>query len=139
MAQRRCKWWPDTCGCGLRLERDDATTDPDICIEILASCTRHVAISDPAARLTAVTADNNLKNEVREFVIANTAILRANYTDVHGIPYTDFPAGVDMDWLFDLSSNLTISFRGIVLTNPQRNQMRTALDTRFGAGRVNVG
>lgn len=137
---RRMNFHPDTCECSFTLEHDDAVAFTGHTCVGGTACPIHAGIGDAPARYATIMEENNLKNDVREWALANYPVLSADYLDINGRTYQDFKTTVTWEWVFDpLTRVLTITFPGVNFNTPQRRAIQTALDTRFGVGRVVLG
>jgi len=132
------RWSPDTCGCVLEYEWDDAVA-PDSRVHshnrTVNKCQHHADIGDSAA-YDAVVDENSRKN-ISLGILAKT------------LPRVKGPQNEDLDptaiylWTFLDDRTLRVSIDGVGgrvsnLTPAERSAWQGALNARFGPGKVVV-
>lgn len=124
MALHTTRWSPDTCGCIIDLEWDDAQ-DENARIHSLAAiparCPAHSALAPPVVFNT-VMEENRRKNQV-------LAIAQGVLPDIT-------PGGYE--WSFDAQRRLRVRFSGVTLTPAQRAQIQAAIDVALGPDRAGL-
>lgn len=141
MTIQTTRWSPDTCECVLEYTWDDlvpADQRTHTFARHLNTCSKHAGLSGQA-RYNAALQHNQRKNFTASEILERFTALVAD-TGADGSKR--FKNGVTFNWSYsgvDDARVLTVSLSGVNLTNQQKNALQTALDTRFGAGRVVVG
>lgn len=129
MARQITRWSPDTCGCVVEYEWDDAVAQnarTHSIANVVQRCARHQHVAfDAAVDHFAQLVDENPRK--------NKLIVRLK---------TQFPAVFDADgnflgsYSFDANHVLTVIIPGI--TSQQRTTAQTWCDTNLGVGKVVV-
>ena len=119
---RTTTWRPDTCECVLEYSWDDATSEASRAhsfVRVVSSCPAHSLLAG-ASLYNAVVSENQKKN--RTYDIAT--VLLVSLTPESWL------------WYYDTARVLQVVIPN--LTASQKNQLRNACDTAFGAGKVNI-
>lgn len=111
---KRTRWQPDTCGCVIEYEWDDAVPQEERTHNYVAhvACARHQAAS---ATLATVHSENRRKNEAVEALRVAVPLLR----------------DVEPGFTFTADGIMALRFQGVVLTGQQRTAASAVL-ARFG-------
>lgn len=122
------RWSPDTCGCTVEYEWDDAVPQ-DLRVHTPAAvvhrCAAHAALADAAVH-AAVGSENMRKNTVE-----------ARLRSAHAIELVDPVTGeLVWSWSFDVRRELVVDLP--VLRALDRTALQAWADTTLGAGRVVV-
>ena len=123
---------PDICSCIIDITEDSLLNS------MLSSCATHSAASAPSTRFSAIMDEVKTKNWAEQTSLDNGPNTLYDMNPSGGrqrkptIGYTTTWAGVAP------ARTVTIRFTGITLTNAQRTTIQTALNTRFGAGKVTI-
>lgn len=134
------RWRPDTCGCDIEYEWDDALPLESRTLSYHATrktCAEHAGLSG-VALYTAIVDNNQRKNRVHGYLLEDND-LAENFTAEDGQVYLRFKQGIGFGWQWTGADNdrvLEITVFGISLTIPQRNKIQNWLDNNFGAGKV---
>jgi len=134
----RNRWKPDTCGCDVEFEFDDdldIATRPNKLVRVYKACPAHPDLADYIGRTWVQEAtvpfhqENQRKNRALEEMGTRLGIPEdENY-------FNNLQKYIN-GWHFDANRVLHISTKG--LTVNQRNQVKSAVDTRFGNGKVMI-
>lgn len=131
-------WSLDTCACVLEYEWDDSLPDTSrvhTVTRIISSCAAHSTSATIQDHFNIVMDENPRKNNAYQHLI-DTFPAQLSSTGAAGGKLKD---GITFN--FSLSGTapnrvLTISYTGITLTAPQKTAIQTALNNRFGSGKV---
>ncbi len=126
------RWSPDTCGCVVEYQWDDAVSADQrthAVSNVVTKCAAHATTPDHAAHFTKVNDENKRKNLAMKDIIDNFTILTQTNSDGSVILKDNV-----VTWTFDANRRLLISVTG--LTANQRNQLQTLVNNRFGADKV---
>lgn len=122
--KRVTRWSPDTCGCVLEYEWDDSqdeNTRTHSFKRIIKACPEHAALAGKP-HYDQVLLENTRKNiAFDEIQKAHPQVTLDNYL-----------------WFFDKDRVLQVSLMGVDLPEAAKRGLQTALDARFGAGKVKV-
>lgn len=139
MAIKTTRWRPkDTCDCVIEYEWDD-TTSNDTRVHTfknIIKCNAHSILADQDA-YTHASEQNRRKNITLSEALDRFIALQETDTDGNIV----LKKGISFNYSWSGSGDsrvLTISFTGVNLTTPQKNTLQTALNTRFGVGKVIV-
>lgn len=129
MAMKVTRWSPDTCGCQLEYEWDDAVAPESRKHSfkgVVQRCAEHAGTPQTSELYDAVVDENTRKNYTVGDI--GDALSWATEQSLERI-----------NWAFDGSRVLQISFGGgAVVMAAQKATLQAALDTRFGSGKVVV-
>lgn len=128
MTVRTTRWSPDTCGCILEYEWDDAAPQDQRVHSYkntVKSCPEHGALAG-APLYTTVVAENTVKNRV---VPTALSLLTA---------FNEEKLNEIFQWWFDAQRVLNVTFVGLSLTNQQKNQLQDFFNQALGAGKVKL-
>lgn len=117
-------WTPDTCGCTLEFQWDDAedaSVRAHVFSRSISACQAHAALRGHANHWDTVLEENRRKN----------LTWGAAREAVPGL------SPDDMTWTFDANRVLTVNF-GARLTNNQKAALRARRSAEVGAGKVIV-
>ena len=132
------RWSPDTCACVIEYTWDDSVPDSSrvhTLGNIINKCSDHSSLSN-ANVYTALTEENPRKNITKQHILDNSPTT-ALYDIVNG--NRQLKPNIFFNYSFSGTAPnrvLTISFTGITLTTNQKNTIQSALNTRFGSGKV---
>jgi len=118
--KRITRWSPDTCGCVLEYEWDDALPNDQepVLRKVVKRCSEHT--EDGEALYNRVLQENRLKNQsIGELMRANPEIEHREYT-----------------WWFDTGRNLKINLPEKL--SGKKNVLKGLLNSKFGAGKVEL-
>lgn len=119
---RTTTWRPDTCECVLEYSWDDATSEASRAhslVKVVSFCPAHILLAG-VGLYNAVVSENQQKN--RTYDIA--AALLVSITPESWL------------WYYDSARVLQVVIPN--LTTLRKNQLQSACDTAFGAGRVKI-
>lgn len=127
------RWTPDTCDdppCVFEYTDDGTGT----LTTTINKCTRHSSQADSTA-YDNVKEENQRKNLSHQFIMDNGP---AGLSDlVNGVKTLKNNITISWTWSGTPPDTiLTLSYSGITLTQNQRNTVQSALNTRFGSGKV---
>lgn len=140
---RTTRWTPDTCGCTLEYQWDDAVPESSrthTLSRVVTACPAHATLPSDAARYDAAVDENSTKNQAKAEILAKVAALAATVINPDGSSFVDFrnPPTVTFGLPYvGKGRSLTVTVPGI--TAPQRAAAQAALDAKFGVGKVVVG
>jgi len=122
--KRVTRWSPDTCGCILEYEWDDAEEETARVLSYkrtIKICPEHSALAGKPL-YDQVVSENTRKNiTFGEIQKAFPKLEAENYL-----------------WSFDKDRVLQVSLTGIDVPQATKQGLQTALDSKFGAGKVRV-
>lgn len=136
MTIKTTRFSPDTCGCELEYTWDDTLTESERVhsFKSIVKCPVHSGQADETAYNT-VFEENPRKNIALERCLANGPT--ALFDTIDGTRQLKQGITYNFSWSGTAPNRvLNISFTGITLTTTQRNAIQTALNTRFGVGKV---
>jgi hypothetical protein len=119
---RTTTWRPDTCECVLEYSWDDITSEASRAhsfVRVVSSCPAHSSLAG-AGLYSAVVDENRRKNRTYDIAEAQTPSLTPE----------------SWLWYYDPARVLQVVIPN--LTTLQKNQLQSACNTTFGAGRVKV-
>ena len=140
MTIRTTRYSPDTCACILEYEWDDTTTEANrthTLTTFINRCPAHSSLSDND-RWNTIFEENPRKNIALERSLATGP---STLYDVNADGSRQLKSAISYNHTWSgVAPNrvLTISFTGVSLTNTQKNNIRNALNTRFGVGKVTL-
>lgn len=121
---RTTRWYPDTCGCCIDYEWDDAldeNTRVHIFKALVSRCPEHATWSGKDV-FDQVVSENSRKNFTFDIIQKAAPTLQLeNYL-----------------WWFDKDRNLSINLVGINIDQATRDKVKKACDEKFGARKVKV-
>ena len=128
------RWTPDTCSSPPCIF--EYTDDGNLTLtNTVQKCSRHSSQANSTA-YTNVIEENQRKNISYQFVLDNSPTTSL-YDIVNGT--RQLKNGITFSWTWSgtpPNTVLTISYTGITLTTQQKNTIQSALNTRFGTGKV---
>ena len=138
MAIKTTRWAPDTCNCEIEYNWDDEVPESERVLtlsNVIKKCPNHSSLSDSNV-YASVRDENPRKNIALERCLSLGPAALFDTTPEgsrvlkNGLSFNFSFTGTAPDRV------LTIGFTGINLTTQQKNLLQSALDTRFGTGRV---
>lgn len=123
------RWSPDTCGCVIDYQWDDAVPEDarvHTAVATPTACAAHRALGGVGPIFIQADKENRSKNQARAISIETLAKLRKTNPDGS----IDLADAATYQWSWagtGLARALTISFAGVALTNAEKTQLRTAL------------
>ena len=116
----------NTCGCCFEYSWDTTTSNNNRVhtpVRVVSTCPAHAALANnPVAHYNTVTDEGRRWNQF--ITIAQAAVPLITWDNVN--------------WSFNVSRTLVISFVNIAVSQNLKNQMQQAADTTFGVGKVLV-
>lgn len=137
MAILTTRWRPDTCKCVVVYGRDDslpAATAPITLVNIENKCPIHSSLSDQNTFNTLFEENPRKNNTLAECLEQAPAI-----TDITAEGSKALKDGLTYNFTWSGTAPnrvLNISFSGVTLTTAQRNGLQSALNAKFGVGKV---
>jgi hypothetical protein len=131
------RWSPDTCSCSVEYTWDDTLTEANrthTLSDVINKCPAHSALTNSSV-YTTVLDENPKKNITLQLSLDNGP--STLYDTVNGT--RQLKSTISYSYSFSGTAPnrvLTISFTGITLTTQQKTTIQTALNTRFGSGKV---
>ena len=138
MTIKTTRWSPDTCTCSIEYSWDDTVAESirtHSLSNIVQKCSAHSILTDTNV-FTTVSEENPRKNQALQNILDNSPTT-ALYDIVNGI--RQLKPTISYNFSFSGTAPnrvLTVSFTGISLTTTQKNTLQSALNTRFGSGKV---
>ena len=139
MATKTTKYSPDTCDCVIEYTWDDSVP-ADIRTHTLSTyinkCSAHSGLATDQDRWNSIFEENPRKGQALQLVLDNgptglfDTLSSGNRVLKESIKFNFTWSGTAPNRV------LTISFTGINLTTNQKNTLQSALNTRFGTGKV---
>lgn len=136
------RYSPDTCECVIEYTWDDSVPEDQRQHSLstyVNKCPAHSALASDTARWNAVFEENPRKNNALQHVLDNSPVAALFDTTAEGARV--LKNNITFNFSFSGTAPnrvLTISFSGISLTTNQKNTIQSALNTRFGSGKVLV-
>jgi hypothetical protein len=125
MAKQLTQWYPDTCGCVIIFEWDDAVPAEQrvhTLYKIVTKCSDHKSIADDVELFNTVMRENTMKNEIfGKLQESMPQIQPGNYS-----------------WYFDSNRVLHVKLIGLPFTQAQKLQLQQFCDTTYGINKVIV-
>lgn len=138
MAIKTTRFSPDTCGCVLEYTWDDTLSESQrthTLSNFVTRCPAHSSLASDTDRWNAVFDENPRKNNARQLCLDNGPT--SLYDIIDGTRQLKSTINYNWSWSGTAPNRvLTISFTGISLTTQQKSTIQTALNTRFGSGKV---
>ena len=132
------RWSPDTCTCVVEYSWDTSLSEASrthTLSNVINKCPAHSSLTN-AEVYSVLTEENPRKNQSLRNILDNSPTT-ALYDIINGI--RELKPSIVFNFSFSGTAPnrvLTISFTGITLTTQQKNTLQTALNTRFGSGKV---
>jgi hypothetical protein len=135
------RWTPDTCGCVVEYQWDDAVPDDQRThtVKNMVACPAHVLIPTHDANFDAVIDENSRKNLAKSDLLSRFPVLAQTIINADGSTYLDFKPGITASFTQNFVGKgrvLTITFPAGMLTAAQKSTAQATADNRFGTGRV---
>ena len=137
MTIKTTRYSPDTCQCVLEYTWDDTLSETNrthTLSNYVNKCSAHASLSNTDG-WNAVFEENPRKNIARQLSLDNGPT--SLYDTVDGTRQLKSTITYNFSWSGVAPNRvLTISFTGVSLTTQQKNTIQTALNNRFGIGKV---
>jgi len=137
MTIQTTRWSPDTCSCVLEYTWDDTQTEATrthTLSNIINKCSAHNPLTNSNI-YSSILDENPRKNQSLQLCLDNGPT--ALFDTINGSRQLKATISYSFSWSGTAPNRvLTISFTGITLTSQQKNTIQTALNTRFGSGKV---
>ncbi len=139
MVTKITRWSPDTCGCVIEYSWDDSVPS-DSRVHSLSTyvnkCAAHNILATDTDRYNTVLEENPRKNQALQNILDNSPTTSL-YDIVNGNRQLKQTLLFNFSWSGTAPNRvLTVSFTGITLTTNQKNTLQSALNTKFGTGKV---
>jgi hypothetical protein len=142
MAIKTQVWTPDTCdGVGCQIEEiwDTDGIVPTTQGRVLRKCAAHAVLPDAGLR-GVLQSENRRKNRVHKWALQNLTRMVTQKVEEDGTSHPVLTTRYTWTWTGTAPNRvLRPSFVGQTLSNPERNQLRNAIETEFGVGTVTPG
>lgn len=125
---RTTRWSPDTCGCILEFEWDDAQ-DENTRVHSYKKVVKLCAEHDKLGFKDKPDYDQVMSENTRKNTVWGMVKTQLNLSDSDLEKYL---------WWFDGTRILQVSLLGINLTGAQRNKLQSDCNTQFGTNKVKV-
>jgi len=139
MVTNTTRYSPDTCDCVLEYDWDSTKPESSrthTLNRFVKVCSFHQVLATDTDRWNAVFEENPRKNQSLQAILDNSPTTSL-YDIVNGNRQLKASIGFNFSWSGTAPNRvLTISFTGITLTTQQKNTIQSALNTRFGVGKV---
>ena len=138
MAIKTTTWHPDTCNCEISYSWDNTLSEENrvhTFSHVDNKCSAHQSLSDQQIYDT-ISEENPRKNITLERCLTSgpSALYDTNPDGSRKLKTT---LGFNFSWSGTAPNRvLTVSFTGVSLTTTQKNTIQSALNTRFGSGKV---
>ena len=133
------RWSPDTCTCVIDYTWDSTQSESTRVHNlgtIVNKCPAHSSLSDSTVYST-VLEENPRKNQALQNILDNSPTTALFDTLANGNRVLKPALGFNFTFSGTAPNRvLTVSFIGITLTTNQKNTLQSALNTRFGSGKV---
>ena len=133
------RYSPDTCDCVIEYDWDSTTNETNrvhTLKRFVNKCSAHIMLATDTDSWNCVFEENPRKGQALRTILDNSPTT-ALYDIVGGNRQLKPALGFNFSWSGTAPNRvLTISFSGITLTTQQKNTLQTALNTRFGSGKV---
>ena len=135
------KWGFDTCPCVIEYSWDDTVPQSSrthTLSNYIIKCPAHINLSDINAYNACLNENTVIKNPALQHILTNSPTT-ALYDIKDGNRLLKETIRFNFSWSGTAPNRvLTISFTGITLTTNQKNTIQTALNTKFGSGKVTI-
>jgi hypothetical protein len=142
MVIKTTRYSPDTCGCSLEYTWDDSLPESSrthTLSNYVTKCPAHQGLATDQDRWNAVFEENPRKNFAVQNILDNSPTTALYDTTPSGNRVVKPTVGVNFSWSGTAPNRvLSLSFTGVTLTTNQKNTLNTALNTRFGSGKVTL-
>jgi len=119
------RWSPDTCGCVIDYEWDDAVPDSErthIISKVITKCPAHASVGLPNIHFTQVLDENTTKNKAFEIVLSKAPALTPD----------------NFRYSFDKNRKLVVDVVDFNLKTADKTALIAELNTKLGTGKVSV-
>ena len=134
------RYSPDTCGCVIDYQWDDEQTGEDrqhTLTSVVSRCPAHAALPTNGGVWDSILDENPRKNNAYQLVLDNGPTTL--YDILNGFRQPKPGINITWSWSGTVPNRvLTLNVVGLTLSNAQKSVIRTALNTRFGTGRVTL-
>jgi len=138
MAIYTTKYVPDTCSCVIEYTWDNTLSEANRVhtLSKIIKCPNHTSLADNTAYSTVLNDENPRKNLALQHILDNSPT-----TALYDVVGSTRQLKSTLSYNFGFSGTvpnrvLNVSFIGISLTTQQKNTIQSALNTRFGSGKV---
>lgn len=136
MAKRLTKWKPDTCGCILVYEWDEADVQaPAVIKQVLEACDIHKGFATPAEHFTAIQSQNKAKNKILGLIVDNFPKLTKEVDNGNGETISVVDDGV-FSYSYDETGKISVDIKG--LTVQEKSDFDQTLKTEIGTDKVEI-
>jgi len=139
MTIKTTRFSPDTCQCVLEYTWDDTVSETNrvhTLSNFVTKCPAHSSLSTDKDRWDSVFEENPRKALASQHILDNSPTT-ALYDIINGVRQLKPSITLNFSWSGTAPNRvLTISYTGITLTTTQKNTIQSALNTRFGSGKV---
>ena len=109
---RKTLWKPDTCGCEMEFNWDDAVTDPTPTLsKAVSKCSLHSKLTNAKA-WAAVNRENVLKNTVYRKILETVPTARDTLVQDDGAEVWSLKDSKEYRWAFDATRTLKVTLAG---------------------------
>lgn len=140
MTIQTTRYSPDTCDCVIDYNWDDSlplANRVHTLSTFIKVCSAHQSLGNDTARWNAVFDENPRKNQGLQHILDNSPTNALYDIAANGQRQLKPALGLVVSFSGTAPDRvLTLSFTGITLTQTQKNTIQSALNTRFGAGKV---
>jgi hypothetical protein len=139
MAIKTTRWSPDTCGCVIEYTWDDSLPNDQISTtpsNVITRCSAHTTLANNTAVFNTLFEENPRKNISFQHILDNAP---TTLFDVNTDGSRQLKAGMSISWAWTGTAPnrvITLTVKGITLTTNQKNTIQSALNSRFGIGKV---
>jgi hypothetical protein len=142
MTIRVNRWAPDSCTCIIEYSWDDSVPQNSIVLTpttTINRCPAHTTFVTPATHYSVLMEENPRKNLAHQNLLDNGP---ATLFDVNSDGVKVLKKGINLNWVWSGTAPnriVTVTISGLTLTTAQKNTAQSALNTKFGAGKVVMG
>lgn len=140
MAIKTTTWALDTCDCVIEYQWDDSlppdqiTTTPS---NVVKKCTFHSSLSNNTTFFNTLLEENPRKNIAYQHILDNGPTTL--YDIVNGNRQIKPGVSINFTWSGTAPNRvLTLTLVGATLTTAQKNTVQTALNNKFGIGKITL-
>ena len=126
------KWRPDTCGCEIDYQWDDAQNEDvrtHTVFEVIKACPAHSGETDKNIHYAKVLDENKRKNIVLKEILDKIPSLVIEKEQEDGTLIKVLKKGVEYKWSFDVQRNLEVNLVGASLA--EKNVLKTIVNIKF--------
>lgn len=140
MATHTNSWAPDTCGCKVEFQWNDATPETTTPKRLINGCPEHSNLSDLQTFYDTIMSENTRKNQtVNRFIDPVKYPSLAETISKDGNNIKQLKIGIEIKWSFTGSDDariLNIDLTNAPLSKSEKTEVQAWADSQFSSGKV---